>query len=288
MTEKKPLPTIKPSKPLPAGAWDCHAHIFGPFDRYPLLDTPPYHPPLGPLDAYLAMLDGAGFEHGVVVHPSAMGWDNSATSDGVGANLSQLRGIGVVPTDISDTELEHLDKAGLRGVRITDRGLKSGAPGTLAMTDLAKFAPRFRNIGWHFQIWCTQELTRKHWDEMKSYGVPVIFDHMAFCEVAKGVDHPDWQWFLSAIKDSDFHIKMGPGRVSTAWPNFEDVRPFHDSLVEAVPDQLVFSTDWPFIGLDLSEWNAGKMIDLFDQWTPDETLRQKVFVDTPARFYGQR
>jgi predicted TIM-barrel fold metal-dependent hydrolase len=58
--------------------------------------------------------------------------------------------------------------------------------------------------------------------------------------------------------------------------------------MEAVPDQLVFSSDWPFIGLDLTRWDPGKMVDLFDAWTPDEALRQKVFVDTPARFYGAR
>jgi len=30
------------------------------------------------------------------------------------------------------------------------------------------------------------------------------------------------------------------------------------------------------------------MVDLFDRWTPDATLREKVFVSNPDRFYGAR
>jgi hypothetical protein len=25
-----------PKRALPAGAWDCHTHIFGPYERFPL------------------------------------------------------------------------------------------------------------------------------------------------------------------------------------------------------------------------------------------------------------
>jgi predicted TIM-barrel fold metal-dependent hydrolase len=31
---------------------------------------------------------------------------------------------------------------------------------------------------------------------------------------------------------------------------------------------------------------VGKLIDLFDSWTPDALLRRKVFVDNPQRLFG--
>ena len=283
-----PRPVSKPQKPLPAGAWDCHAHVFGPYDRYPLLPNPPYQPPLSPCPDYLTMLDKAGFAHGVLVHPSANGWDNATTSDAVSENWPRLRGVAVIPAETSMAELENYDRLGMRGVRITDHGHASGKPGVLTMPDIATMAPKFREIGWHFQIWATQSLTLEYFDQLKAMQVPVIFDHMAFCEVGGGVDNPMFQRFLSLMDDSDFWIKLTPGRVSKAYPDFEEVRPFHDAYVERFPDRLVFGSDWAFIGNDATLPDVGHMVDLFDKWTPDEALREKIMVTNPGKFYGKR
>ena len=32
--------------------------------------------------------------------------------------------------------------------------------------------------------------------------------------------------------------------------------------------------------------NAGHLLDLFNEWTPDTTVRWKILVDNPARLYG--
>jgi predicted TIM-barrel fold metal-dependent hydrolase len=124
-----PRPVSKPQKPLPAGAWDCHAHVFGPYDPYPLIPNPPYQPPLSPCPDYLAMLDKAGFTHGVLVHPSANGWDNATTSDAVSENWPRLRGVAVIPAETGMADLENYDRLGMRGVRITDHGHTELAPG---------------------------------------------------------------------------------------------------------------------------------------------------------------
>ena len=65
-----------PALALPQQAWDTHAHVFGPFDRFPLAADCRYQPPDAPAEAHRAMLDTAGFAHGVLVHPSANGYDN--------------------------------------------------------------------------------------------------------------------------------------------------------------------------------------------------------------------
>ena len=281
-------PVSKPAKPLPKGAWDCHAHVFGPYDRYPLLENPPYQPPLSPCEDYIGMLDTVGFDRGVLVHPSANGWDNSTTLDAVKANWPRLRGVAVLPVQMSDAEMQRQDRDGMRGVRITDHGHASGKPGTLAMTDIEALAPRFRGMGWHFQIWATQGLIAEYFEKLKAAAVPVIFDHMAFCDVGRGVDAPEFQRFLSMMEDSDFWIKLTPGRVSKAFPEFEEVRPFHEAYVERFPDRLVFGSDWAFIGNDATLPDVGKMVDLFDRWTPDEAIRQEILVSNPDRFYGAR
>ena len=64
-----PAPTV----PL----WDCHAHLFGPYERFPLAPERSYTPPEAIEPQYLALLRRLGLDHGVLVHPSACGDDHS-------------------------------------------------------------------------------------------------------------------------------------------------------------------------------------------------------------------
>ena len=61
------------------GACDCHAHIFGPLDRFTFIEGRSYTPSERLASDYRAMLDAIGIERGVIVQPSVYGTDNSAT-----------------------------------------------------------------------------------------------------------------------------------------------------------------------------------------------------------------
>src|SRR5262245_6394600 len=94
-TPRRRPPARKPQTPLPAGAWDCHAHVFGPFDRFPLSPERRYEPPLAPAQDYLAMLDAVGFANGVVVHASAKGFDMANVADAIVQRRDRLIGVAV-------------------------------------------------------------------------------------------------------------------------------------------------------------------------------------------------
>jgi predicted TIM-barrel fold metal-dependent hydrolase len=53
--------------PLPPGACDTHAHVFGAASRFPYTHDRSYTPPDAPLEKYLAMLDTLGFARGALV-----------------------------------------------------------------------------------------------------------------------------------------------------------------------------------------------------------------------------
>ena len=80
-----PREVSRPKMPLPPGACDTHAHVFGPSDRFPYADDRSYTPPEAPLEKYLGMLDTIGFARGVLVQGSAHGRDNSAMLDALSA-----------------------------------------------------------------------------------------------------------------------------------------------------------------------------------------------------------
>ena len=287
MAERNKRPVSAPAQPLPAGAWDCHAHVFGPFDRWPLLEDRRNEPPLAPAEDYLEMLDTVGFRHGVVVHAQAKGNSNDNAADTLSRRPADLRGVGYLPPGATDADFQSLHDRGFRALRITENGKRApGTPGSLTFDDLDRLAPRMREMGWHVDIWGRCELIVPQMARIESHGLPVIFDHMGHFAVSDAGLDPNLPVFVDYLKQTGFYAKLTVIRVTrSAWPH-DDVRPYHDALVAAVPDQLVFGTDWPYISLDAAPPDAGRFVDLFDDWTRDAGIRQKVFVENPARFHG--
>src|SRR5437867_10414004 len=54
-----------PAQPLPAHAADCHMHVFGPFDLYPLAAERAYNVAEAPLAAHERMKQQVGLERTV-------------------------------------------------------------------------------------------------------------------------------------------------------------------------------------------------------------------------------
>ena len=112
-----PRPVSRPKEPLPPGACDTHAHVFGPSDRFPYADDRSYTPPDAPLEKYLGMLDTIGFARGVLVQGSAHGHDNAAMLDALRREPARLRGVAVADADVSPDDLRAWNAAGVRGLR---------------------------------------------------------------------------------------------------------------------------------------------------------------------------
>src|SRR4051812_12951907 len=64
---------------MPAGAVDCHAHIFGPQARFPFSPERSYTPEDCTVADYQQLLDTLGIDRCVIVHGGAHGTDNRAT-----------------------------------------------------------------------------------------------------------------------------------------------------------------------------------------------------------------
>ena len=65
--------------PMPAMACDCHVHVFGPFDRFPLWADRAYTPGAASIEDLMALHQGLGIGRVVVVQASPQGSDNRCT-----------------------------------------------------------------------------------------------------------------------------------------------------------------------------------------------------------------
>ncbi len=78
-----------PRLEAPAGACDCHMHVYD--RRYKPAPTSLFPPPDAPVDAYRAVQRQLGLTRAVVVQPNAYAFDNACTEEAVVAARRERR-----------------------------------------------------------------------------------------------------------------------------------------------------------------------------------------------------
>ena len=86
----EPVSTNPSSRVMPKGAWDCHTHVFGPTDRFPLAQSGAYAPPPSDRNLHLAVLDQLGLDHALLIQPSPYGEDHGALLDALSQAVDLL------------------------------------------------------------------------------------------------------------------------------------------------------------------------------------------------------
>lgn len=287
-TRTAPAPaTSRPMRPLPSGACDCHSHVFGPFDRFPPLQPSVYDLPEAGPPVHAAMRAGLGVARGVLVQPAPYADDPSALLDAIAGSAGALRGIAVAGPDISDDRLAAWRRGGIRGLRFVDMRAPGGGryPGSVGFDALIRLAPRLRALGMHAELWATVADLAAHLPNLLGTGLPLVLDHMGSPDAARGSADPAFQEILGLLRHDTLWVKLPVCRVSKAAPGYADARPFHEAYLAAAPDRLLWGSDWPYVRM-VPAPDAGRMLDLFFEWTPDEAAQRRILVDNPARLYG--
>lgn len=100
----------------PAGSCDCHFHVFGKPDVYPVRHRTLYELPASGLEEAVAMHARVGIDRGIVVHPTIYGSDNALLLHTLQLLPSdRYRGVALIDETTSDAELARLHEAGVRG-----------------------------------------------------------------------------------------------------------------------------------------------------------------------------
>jgi 2-pyrone-4,6-dicarboxylate lactonase len=276
-----------PLRPLPPGATDCHAHVFGPYQRFPLAVDRSYTPPEAPVELYLKMLASMGLSRGVLVHASAYGLDWSAMLDALSRESRRLRGIAVVDAGVTDAQLAQMHGCGVRGVRFTEAAgsTRQKLAGSVGLDQFDALAPRLRELGWHAEIWAGCDRLVEEAPRLLRARIPLVFDHMGVLEVTRGVADSSFRALVGLLEGGQVWIKLSAPRNSQRFPDYEDVRPFHDAYVRANPERLVWGSDWPFLRMADKTPAAGHLLDLLDSWIAEAGSRQKVLVDNATVLY---
>jgi predicted TIM-barrel fold metal-dependent hydrolase len=277
---------------VPAGACDCHTHIH--VEQFPFFAGRGYTPEMATPDEMSALHKALRIQRVVIVQPSVYGTDNSATLFGMKARGSDARGIAVIDDNTSDSDLDAMAKAGIRGIRLTL--LPRATDRSLGRKRFQAALARVRPRNWHIQIFTDLAMISALKDEVAVSPVPVVFDHFGRAQASLGLDQPGFSDLLALIKLGKAYVKVSAAyRVSKLAPDYSDVAPLARELVAANPDRVLWGTNWPHPNGEggsttkvspLFQVDDGRLLNQLPLWAPDSAVRRKILVENPARLYG--
>jgi 2-pyrone-4,6-dicarboxylate lactonase len=272
-----------PACALPVGAWDCHTHIFGPWDRFPLPAAPAYQPDEAGFDTLRQLHGHLGIARGVLVQAAAYGADHSALLAALHAGENAYRGIVLLEPDIEEAILADLFKAGVRGARLN---VVAHLPGGTDPGRMRAIAERIRPHGGHLLIHGRLSEVLLALRALSGCDVPVVVDHMARVEAARGTTYPEFAELEAHLAAPHVWIKLsGADRISRGVPPFDDAVPVARRLLEIAPTRALWGSDWPHPNITTPWPDEAALLDLLEQICGERSSLERVLVTNPLTLY---
>jgi predicted TIM-barrel fold metal-dependent hydrolase len=291
-----PQPMTPVNFEVPAGACDCHTHIFGNPRTFPFAPGRTYTPEPASVGEHRALHRTLHTSRAVIVQPSVYGTDNRCTLDALKQLGPAARGVAVIDDSTPEGTLDEMHRAGVRGIRLNLQTAGISDPG-VARLRFQRAVERLGRRNWHVQIYTNPTVIDAIGDLVTTSTVPVVFDHFGGAQASLGVQQPGFQTLLGLVRSGHAYVKMSaPYLSSTEAPDYPDIAPFAKSLVAANPSRLLWATNWPHPGpangrpiTQISPLRAvddGRVFNLWASWVPDPVQRKTILVENAATLYG--
>ncbi len=295
---KASQPTTPVDFEVPAGACDCHTHIHGDPEKFPFFSGRVYTPEVALPDEMAALHKALHIQRVVIVTPSVYGTDNSATLYGMKARGADARGVAVIDDKTSESELDAMGQAGVRGIRLNLATAGISDP-SIGRERFQTAAQRVKSRNWHIQIYTSTAMISSIKDLVVASPVPIVFDHFGGAKAELGLQQPGFAELVELVRSGHAYVKIsGAYRASSLAPDYPDVEPLAKALIAANPDRIVWGTDWPHPSgftppgrkptdvTPMIQIDDGRLLNQLAVWAPDPAIRKKILVDNAARVYG--
>ena len=282
MNESVPI-LPAPKLRAPAGACDCHMHIFEP--RFPARADSPYPPPVATVPEYRRIVQKRlGLSRAVVIQSVTHGTDNSNLVAALEAFGDEARGVAVVAADVDDSELARLSACGVRGIRF------EMATGVLPWEALETIAARIAPLGWHIDLQTDGRELPALVDRLLDLPCSVVLDHYGKFADALPVEHPAVAAALRLLGSGKGWVKLtapyaGRHGRPEPWP---ELIPLARAYLATAPDRVVWGSEWPQSMLPIFKTpipDHALLLDLLLDYTSDEAMIERILVDNPASLY---
>ncbi len=275
--------TDAPKLKAPAGATDCHMHIYDP-GRFYMPPNTRIAPSQATVAEYKLLQKRIGTTRVVIVTPRNYAILNDVTLDAIKQLGPNARGVAVIRPTITDAELKTLNDGGIRGIRFS-----LADPATAAVTaDMVEpLARRVAPLGWHLQFNMPATMTVELADVLNRLPNQMVFDHLG-TPGPEGLNHPSHPIIRRLVDARRGWVKVsGAYSNSRMGPPYPEATLIAQTFVKAAPERMVWGSDWPHPSeADGKKPNDAFLFDLLSVWAPDEAVRRRILVENPENLYG--
>ncbi len=288
-------PSTAVSFDVPPGACDCHTHVFGDPKRFPFAPNRTYTPEPASIEEMRKLHRALHTTRVVIVQPSVYGTDNACTVDAIKQLAPNARGIAVIDDQTSDSMLDQMNEAGIRGIRINLATAGQTDP-ELGRRRFEAAVARLGKRKWHVQMYTQLSVIEALQTDIAQSPVPVVFDHFGGAQASAGPSQRGFDVLLDLVRSGRAYVKVSaPYRGSTAAPDFSDMGPLAKALIAANVRRILWGTDWPHPDTTpgrgateispLRQIDDGRVFNQFAAWA-SAAERKTILVDNPMELYG--
>ncbi len=265
---------------MPSHACNTHLHIIDP--SFPNDGCAAAQ--IGTVKHYRTVADIFKLERAVFVQAKPFGIDNSCLLDAIEKfGREYARGIAVVDTSISESELSDLHKAGIRGLRYSVWNPNNAV---VKFQDASVLAERIGALDWNIQIHCSGAQLTQWENEIRSLPTKVVIDHMGRLDPGLGTNDPAFKTLLRLIDQGNVWVKLsGPYLNTSGHAPWEDATLLARGLAEYAPERVLWGSDFPHVTESIKP-DPVALTNLISEWLPSEKARQLALVDNPTQIYG--
>jgi len=275
-------PIVPPATAVP-NACDTHLHFYD--GRYPAAPTAVLHPHDATPEQYRALQRQLGLDRLVVVQPTTYGLDNSCQLAAMASFGDTARGVMVIGNTTTDDELARLTGLGVRGARFH---MLSG--GAVPWDALDETAARIAPFGWHIQLQLNGRELAGRREQLLQLPVDIVVDHVGRFMPPVDVDDPCFVTLVDLAESGRCWVKLSAPYESSVEPvtdsatDHGDLQPLIDTLVDRVPERLLWGTNWPHPGQTVRP-SPHVLAAQLAQWVDDAATRRTILVDNPDGLY---
>lgn len=269
----------RPKLAVPLGACDCHFHIFGPQAVYPLHPECPVELEDSTFDDWERMQEALGLSRGLLVASGGHRYSYEHVLHWLTKAPDRLRGVVILPPEVTEGELRILAGAGVVGLRMF------GALGINPRIDRNLIArAQDHGIHPHYLVKTPEQFMEWRDDILQAPG-DFVLEHSGRPRPSDGLDAPQFKTVLDMLDSGRCWVKLSPRFSQQAVLPFADTIPFIQKLVAHAPDRMLWGTDWPHSDYFDPMPNDADLVDLMLEWVPDEAIRNVIFVNNPERLF---